>query len=89
MIFCIVISGNVVMEAFIAFSGFLSAYKLMQLYDAQGYLSVKDCLKFYARKYLRLAPMYYFIFFVGWAIFPYMGAGPVWYSARAMFTDCN
>ena len=77
------------MEAFTAYSCFFSAYKLFSLYNAQGYLSVKDVLKFYMRKYLRLAPMYYFCFFVGWAIFPHMGAGPIWYSARAMYTDCS
>ena len=33
--------------------------------------------------------MYYFLFFVGWAVFPHMGAGPIWYSARAMYTDCS
>ena len=59
------------------------------MYEAQGYLGPKDFLKFYARKYLRLAPMYYFLFFVGWAVFPHMGAGPIWYSARAMYTDCS
>ena len=89
LIFTIVISSNVVMEAFTAYSCFLGAYKLFSLYNIQGYLSIKDILKFYARKYLRLAPMYYFCFFVGWAIFPHMGAGPIWYTARSMYTDCS
>ena len=33
--------------------------------------------------------MYYFIFFCGWAIFPHLGAGPIWYSANLMFDDCQ
>lgn len=77
------------MEAFTLFSSFLGAYKLFQLYDAKGSLSFTDILKFYARKYLRLAPLYYLIFFIGWAVFPNMGAGPVWFTANAMFDDCK
>ena len=89
LIFTIVVSSNIVMEAFTTLSAFLGAYKLFSLYEAQGYISFKDCLKFWGRKYLRLAPMYYFVFFCGWAIFPHLGAGPIWYSANLMFDDCQ
>lgn len=77
------------MEAFTTFSAFMGAYKLFSLYEAQGHISFTDVLKFWARKYLRLAPMYYFIFFCSWAIFPYMGAGPIWFKASLMFDDCK
>ena len=77
------------MEVFVCFSAFFGAYKLMQVYDAKGGLTLKDVGHFYLNKYLRLAPMFYFVFFVGWALFPYMGTGPIWYSARAMYTECN
>ena len=83
------ISSNIVMEAFCSLSAFLGAYKLFSLYEAQGHISVKDVFKFWGRKYLRLAPMYYFIFFCGWAIFPHMGAGPIWYKANLMYDECN
>ena len=33
--------------------------------------------------------MYYFIFFCGWAIFPYAGAGPIWFTAHSMYDECN
>ena len=88
MIFAVVIDSNIQMEVFSTLSAFLGAYKLFQLYDTQGYLSVTDCLKFWGRKYLRLAPLYYFCFFVGWAVFPRLGAGPIWFTANAMFDDC-
>ena len=77
------------MEVFTTLSAFIGAYKLFQLYDTQGSLSVMDILKFYARKYVRLAPLYYLCFFVGWAVFPKMGAGPYWFTASAMFDDCG
>lgn len=89
VIFTIVVSSNLVMEAFTALSAFLGAYKLFMLYEAQGKLKFSDMLKFWARKYLRLAPMYYFIFFCGWAVFPSLGAGPIWYTAHSMFDDCK
>ena len=88
-IFTVVISSNIVMEAFCALSAFLGAYKLFSLHEAQGYISILDILKFFGRKYLRLAPLYYFIFFSGWALFPYMGAGPIWYTANSMYDDCE
>lgn len=77
------------MEIFTTFSIFLGSYKLFSLYDAQGYIGVTDCFKFWGRKFVRLAPFYYFIFFVGWAVFPHLGAGPVWYSANLMFDGCS
>jgi peptidoglycan/LPS O-acetylase OafA/YrhL len=41
----------------------------MQIYDAYGgKVPLKDTLKFYLRKIIRLAPMLYFIFFMGWAL---------------------
>lgn len=83
------VSSNIVMESFTAISGFLGAYKLFSLYEAQGHIGIKDVLKFWGRKYLRLAPMYYFVFFCGWAIFPRVGAGPIWYSAHSMFDECD
>ena len=89
LLFAIVFGGSIVMEAFTFLSAFLGAYKLFSLYEAQGYISLKDCLKFWARKYLRLAPMYYLIFFCGWAIFPHLGAGPIWFEAGLMYDDCK
>ena len=38
---------------------------------------------------MRLAPVLYFIFFLGWVIFPRIGAGPVWYEARMMYSECD
>ena len=90
LLFAIVFAGSIVMEAFTFLSAFLGAYKLFSLYEAQGgHITFKDCLKFWARKYLRLAPMYYLIFFCGWAIFPHLGAGPIWFEAGLMYDDCK
>lgn len=89
LVFCAAVSGAIVMETFVFASAFFGAYKLFQVYDSKGGLTASDVGKFYLAKYLRLAPMFYFVFFVGWALFPYMGAGPMWYSAHTMFQDCK
>jgi len=82
-------SGAICMETFTCFSGFFMAYKLFQIHDAKGGLSLKDIGLFYLNKYLRLAPFFYFIFFVSWALFPYLGGGPMWYTAHNMFDGCK
>jgi hypothetical protein len=87
--FTVVCSGAIVMETYVFCSGFFGAYKMFQVYDAKGGLTMKDVGKFYLGKYLRLAPMFYFVFLAGWTLFPYMGAGPMWYSAHSMFDDCK
>ena len=66
--FTIVVSSNQMTDLFIAISGFLGAYKCIQIYEANGgKLSFSDALKLYLRKYLRIAPMLYIVFFFGWA----------------------
>lgn len=42
-------------------------------------MSVKDILKMYARKLLRVIPVYYAIFLAGWFILPHVTYGPYWY----------
>jgi len=87
--FTIVISSNLMCEAFVAFSGFFGAYRLFLLYDANGSFSFKEYAKYVGRKYFRLAPAFYVLFFVSWAVFPRLGAGPIWYQASYMFQDCD
>jgi peptidoglycan/LPS O-acetylase OafA/YrhL len=71
------------MEAFICISGFFGTYKILMIYDANGgKLSVKDVLKIYARRFLRLAPLYYSIFFFGWFVGPRLENAPLWYSYK-------
>jgi len=43
-------------------------------------LSVKDVLKIYARKFFRIAPAYYSMWFVLWVIYPITGEGPLWHN---------
>jgi hypothetical protein len=87
--FTITVSGAIVMETYVFCSAFFGAYKLFQVYDSKGGLTLKDVGKFYLAKYLRLAPYFYFVFFASWALFPYMGVGPMWYSSHMMYDGCK
>lgn len=66
-----------------------------QQYREQGhilrfpYLSVKDVSKIYLRKYLRLAPFYYFILFAGSNYCGYLSDGPVWATLNALWYNCD
>jgi peptidoglycan/LPS O-acetylase OafA/YrhL len=86
LFFTVVISCNMATDLFIVLSGFLGAYKCLQIYEANGgKIYFKDMLKLYARKFLRLAPMLYLIFFFGWASGSRFSDGPVWINYQALF----
>jgi len=77
--FTVVGCANQGIDVFFAISGFLGVYKCLQIYDANGgFLTFKDSMKLIARKFLRLAPMTYFIFFLTWVSISRISDGPMW-----------
>ena len=69
-------------DMFFALSAFMATYKCMQIHEANGgRLYLSDCLKMYGRKYIRLAPMVYIIFFLGWTALGRIEDGPNWTNA--------
>lgn len=42
-----------------------------------------------ALRFLRLAPIYYVIFLVGWQVGPSFGSGPCWFTYEKGFSNCN
>lgn len=98
----LVISAQIAIEVFNMISTFLGVYQCLmiiktkdQQYREQGktlrfpYLSVKDVSKIYLRKYLRLAPFYYFILFTGWNYCGYLSDGPIWATLNALWYNCD
>jgi len=87
----IVISAQIAVEAFHFFSTFICAYQCFKHLRETGkrYLSVKDILRIYLRKYLRLAPMYYFVLLAGWSTCPYISDEPQWALLKNMWYDCD
>lgn len=90
LIFSVVVSCAVVMELFFGVSAFFFSYRLFQLAHAQGNrLSVMDVARALLRKFLRIAPIYYAVFLIGWGMYPEMAAGPIWYKGSLMFETCR
>ena len=87
--FTFVLAGNLSMECFLAMSAFIGACKCMQIYDAQGGLGPLDCLKIILRKYLRYAPMTYFVFFTSWALVSRFTDGPMSFVNARLYQDCD
>ena len=88
--FTVIISSNMATDLFMALSGFIAAYKFMQVYDANGgFISGKDAGKMFLRKFVRLAPMLYLVFFVGWVITPRLVDAPAWVGTNQLFYKCD
>jgi len=63
------------MECFITISAFLGAYKCMRYLNEERTESyMMRSLKLIGRKYLRIAPLFYIIFFGGWIAGPWLQA---------------
>lgn len=90
LFFAFVVSCNNALDVFYYLSMFLGVYKCLQIYEANdNKFGIKDALKLYARKILRLAPLYYTVFFFGWYVGVRMNSGPIWYSYGNLFYDCG
>ena len=46
-------------------------------------------LKMVLFRYMRLAPIYYLVFLVGWQVGPYFGSGPCWFTYEKGFSNCG
>jgi peptidoglycan/LPS O-acetylase OafA/YrhL len=56
----------------------------------QGRISFKDGMMYIARKYMRIAPVFYFVFFIAWVFLPYLGGESImWYNTKEMYATCD
>ena len=67
----------------------LKVADLIEDSSSRNELSGLMYLKMLLLRYLRLAPIYYIIFLVGWQIGPYFGDGPCWFTYEKGFANCN
>ena len=89
-IFSAVIGSSAAMEVFITISAFLGSYKSMVLFHNREQSYLKGSLKLIFRKFLRMAPLFYFLFFAGWFALPYFqNIGPQWYLYQSLYQDCD
>ena len=58
--------------------------------DAKGArLDVRDILYIYARKFLRLAPAYYGMWFILWGATARIGKGSMWHVTDHVYETCK
>lgn len=88
-IFSCVVGANSAMEVFISISGFLGAYKCLTFDPKSSYL--KSSLSLIGRKFIRIAPLFYLVFFFGWIAGPWLQSrdAPQWYLYQSLYQDCD
>lgn len=85
----IFIAANLGLETFVMLSAFLGGYRAFQIMDSKdGVLSIVDILKIWARKWLRMAPMYYFVWMFSWALTSRIASGPLWTNTNMAYETC-
>lgn len=86
-----ILSGHLALEVFYLLSAFLVAHQCFKLLKRQNkrFLSTGDILTVYWRKFIRLAPLYYFFMFLGWSSCQLISNGPLWGSMNADWFDCQ
>ena len=84
-----VLSSNLGFDEFFFFTGILLTLKLKERLVKERSFSVFKYAKLFFMRYVRLAPVYYMIFLIGWQIGPQLGEGPVWFTYEKGFYECN
>jgi hypothetical protein len=85
--FALIVSGIITPDLFIFFIYFLGFVKMSRFYDANGGIGKWDYVKLYAHRYFKLAPLYYFVFFFGWQVYPLMSDSAGWFVTERMFKN--
>lgn len=74
--------GQLAIDGFVFFSAFLTSYRSFQIMEARrSILSLGDVFKIYGRKFFRIAPIYYLMWIIVWALTSRVVKGPVSYIA--------
>ena len=84
-----VISSNMGFDEFFFFTAILLTLKMKEILVKEGTFTPFKYIKLLFLRYLRIAPIYYIIFLVGWQLGPYWGEGPCWFTYEKGFSNCN
>lgn len=87
--FAFVSAGNLTPEAFFFMIYFFSFIKVNQYYDYKGKLKVYHYLWLFLYRVLKLLPLYYFTFLVGWALLPVASDNINWFGIDRLFHTCH
>ena len=89
ILFTMVASGNLAPDLFIFIWIFLGFVKISQIYEERKGIIPSVYAKLIIYRYFKYAPLYYFVFFFGWSIFPYFSNADTWYLSETLFKDCD
>lgn len=62
--------------------------KINQLYDLRKGLGVFDYAGIWLHNFLKISPLYYFVFFAGWIIVPMLSTSANFFVADRLFVSC-
>lgn len=85
--FTMVASGNLTPDFFLFTGFFLGFVKLNHLYDVRNGISPLLYIKIIFYRFAKIAPIYYFVFFLGWSIFPFLSNADTWYMSQTLFQE--
>lgn len=87
--FALIVSGIITPDLFIFFIYFLGFIWMARFYDSNGGIGAIDYIKIYAHRFFKLAPIYYFMFFFGWFLYPLLFSSASWFVSERMFKNCE
>lgn len=88
-LFPLIFSGYLAPDIFMFSIYFYGFIKLNQFYDKNNGIGPKDYLKIFLHRLLKLAPLYYIVFFAGWFIVPLLSNSASWYVSERLFWKCE
>ncbi|CAI2384052.1 unnamed protein product [Moneuplotes crassus] len=76
-------------ELFVFYIFFLGFIYMARFYDLNGGIGFTDYIRFYIHRFLKLAPMYYLVFFFSWFLYPLIFTNPGWFVSERFSKNCE
>ena len=89
ILFTVVNSGHIGFDIFFFILAFFDFYHFELLYQREGGFSGLTYLRLLYKRFIRIAPVYYIVFFAGWLIGPFMQSGPAWFTYSSLYYECD
>jgi len=68
---------------------YVTSFLKLHSYTKENKFTAYVYFKIYIHRFCTFAPLYYFLFFAGWAIIPLLSNKAGWYVAGRFFESCN
>ena len=88
-VFAMTTSAHIGFDIFFLILAFFDFYHFEQISQKEGGFGLKAAIRCIYRRFFRIAPVYYIIFFAGWLIGPFLFSGPAWYVYSTIYHDCE